>query len=348
MWECKYGTEPADLKLLAIRFSKKIWMVLVAALIGAVTCGTAYFLIHVVLAPEPEYVANSMLYVDFVQGEGEAPKYYTFNTAGWSGFVKTDEILDKAMSYMSDEIQQADYLKTDEKAAMISTPIDKEEMRASVDANVDADYRVIDLLVTNTNPDRAVVIAHSVEKAFEDFAGEMREIEKIRVMTSAVTAKQILVDTATYRAVIWGAILAAVFVLFVMLIHVILDDSIYVPITFERRYGIPMLGNDLEEIKRNTALLCANGEKVTHITIGKGLIGNAELAHVKPGDSVILDIAAGAHNGKIIEHAISQLQKLDCRIVAAMLINADEKLLKAYYFYENFYEKYNEKWKKNG
>ena len=98
MWESKYGNEPADLKLLVIRFSGKIWMLLLAMVIGAAVCGTGYFVQHVVLAPAPEYVAHSMMYVDFVRGDGKEPKYYTFNTAGWSGFVKTDEILDTAMN----------------------------------------------------------------------------------------------------------------------------------------------------------------------------------------------------------------------------------------------------------
>ncbi len=372
MWECKYGKEPADLKLLAIQFYRKIWILLVAALLGAVLFGTGYFIRYVVLAPEPTYEAHAMLYVDFVNGTDGKPMYYTFNTAGWSGFVKTDEILDRAVAY----------LQADEAAVSLSPAIDKAEMRESVEASVDADYRVVDLTITNTDPERAVIISHAIENGFLDFGNTMQEIEQIRIMTSADKADRIIVDTYTYRAIIWGAVIASVIVLLAMAIQTILDDSIYVPITFERRYGIPMLGVIMafrrpanqnstedsfqkaryEEIKANLEHLCIDG-KVALLTVDKDMAGvkehrdteNAallqiarlpkianllqypeEIKKLTQYEAVILEVPSGRHNGKLIEYTIAQAEKFNCKIKAAILTDADGKLLKTYYFGSEF------------
>ena len=323
MWESKYGNEPADLKLLVIRFSGKIWMLLLAMVIGAAVCGTGYFVQHVVLAPAPEYVAHSMMYVDFVRGDGKEPKYYTFNTAGWSGFVKTDEILDTAM----------EQLAQDSAVQQLTEPITKEEMRASVDASVDADYRVVDLLVTSTDPNRAVVIAHAVEQAFLVFGDSMQEIEQVRVMTSADTATRVWVDAATYRAVIWGAILGGLLIFFILLFYVTLDDSVYVPETLRRRYGFPVL---VEENLFNDSIAGTDGveQKFTRIPASQkeNIIENPKLLEkADQCDNIVLEIPSGDHNGKIVEETIGQLQQREKKIVGVILTNRDEKLLKAYY-----------------
>ncbi len=372
MWESKYGKEPADLKLLAIQFYRKSWIVFVSALLGGILFGTGYFIRNVVLAPEPSYEAHAMLYVDFVESDEGGPKYYAFNTGGWSGFVKTDEILDRAIAY----------LQKDENAAALTNPIDKEEMRESVKASVDADYRVVDLIVTNADPERAVMISHAIEKGFLDFGEAMKEIEQIRIMTTADKADRIMIDTDTYRAIIWGAIITSVIVMLIMAIQTILDDSIYVPITFERRYGIPMLGAtmasrrpaDLKgmedsfqkarnaEINTNYEYLCTE-EKMAVLTVSTDMadmkeykdIENAallqiaglpkvmnllqhpeEIKKLTQYEGVIMEVPAGRHNGRIIEYTIAQTEKFDCKVKAAILIHADEKLLKTYYFGSNF------------
>ncbi|MDD2970564.1 MAG: hypothetical protein PHE02_00335 [Lachnospiraceae bacterium] len=340
MWESKSQNEPADLKLLAIRFFRKIWILLLAIVTGAVVCGTGYYVKHVLLAPAPEYVAHSMMYVDFVRGEGQEPKYYTFNTAGWSGFVKTDEILDKAM----------EVLGKDPVAQQFSTVITKEEMRASVDASVDADYRVVDLLVTNTDPHRAVVIAHAVEQAFPVFGDSMQEIQQIRVLTSADTAKRVWVDTATWRAVIWGGILGGLLVFFILLIRVTLDDSVYVPETLRRRYGYPVLGvmlasdnrknagNQFREqlqrqLEENRAYFCGDAPYL-EIKTGKAenIFTNPELlSQLNAYEGAVLIVPSGAQNGKLLEETMGQVEQRGKQILGMILTEGDEHLLKAYY-----------------
>lgn len=359
MWECKNGREQMDLKLAAIRFFRKIWVLAAAMAAGGLILGFGYFVKHVVLAPVPEYQAFSMLYVDFVEGSDGKPMYYTYNDAGWAGFVKTDVILDMAMGHMP-------------------SPVPKEELRESVSADIAADYRFVELTVTNDKPDTAVAIAHAMEKAFMDFAGDMQEIEQIRIMTSADSAKRVLVDSYTYRAVIWGAILAGTLVLLSMAFYLCLDDSIYVPAAFEQRYGIPMLGLMSDKLLEEYALK-GSREKAKQTAEWKEFQLNLEYVREKNGagglgdygimgterrdsrteqlagafglialpsviyqpeasqqaracQGILLNIQAGTHNGKRIEKVIGQLQKNDCNIVGAILSHADNTLLSLYYF----------------
>lgn len=342
----KYGKECADLKLLAIRFIRKSWILLAAVLIGGAVFGIGYFMKTVILAPVPEYETYSMLFADFVEAEDGKPKYYTFNTAGWAGFVKTDEILDKAVPHMK-------------------TFVSKEELRNSVSASMDSDYRVVELIVSNPNPELALSIAHAMEQAFVEFASDMKEIDQIRIMTSADKAERVYITVHTYRVVLWGAVLAAVSVLFVMLLKEVLDDAIYVPIIFERRYQIPMLGavtgteeSTAAEITANlkylrktaskialvgidavtaetekTLILAATGEETVQMTVFPALLQNiGQVEEIRKFDGVILDIPAGKQNGKLIEKTLSLLAKQDCNVIAAVLSNADASLLKSYYF----------------
>lgn len=342
----KYGKESADLLLLAIRFIRKSWILLAAALIGGAIFGISYFMKTVILAPAPEYQTYSMLFVDFVEAEDGKPKYYTFNTAGWAGFVKTDEIINKAVPHMK-------------------TSVSKEELRNSVSASMDSDFRVVELIVSNSNPETALLIAHAMEQAFVEFAFDMKEIDQIRIMTSADKAERVYITVHTYRAVLWGAILAAAAVLFVMLLKEVLDDAIYVPIIFERRYQIPMLGAVTGEDESTAAEITANlkylrkaaskiaivgidtvveetekvmtlaakGEETVQMTVFPALIQNiGQVEEIRKFDGVILDIPAGKQNGKLIEKTLSLLAKQDCKVIAAVLSNADANLLKSYYF----------------
>ena len=47
MWECNYGKEPLDIRLLVLRFLRKSPLILAAALLGALCVGGPYFLVKV-------------------------------------------------------------------------------------------------------------------------------------------------------------------------------------------------------------------------------------------------------------------------------------------------------------
>ena len=238
MLECNYGHEIYDRKLNAILFLRKLWLIIVAAGIGALLAGSVYYIKFILFAPEPEYRTYSMLYVDFVEGE-DGPQYYTFNAAGWAGFVKTDVILDYALAYREEAGEEVNLFT-------------KEELRQSVSAGTDADYRIVDLYVTHKDPAIALEMAQAMEQGFVKFADDMRECEQIRVMTKAVSADRILIDDNTPRVVFWGAMIAGALVWMSIAIALRLDDSVYFQDQFEKRYKIAVTGSIMKHKKNKT------------------------------------------------------------------------------------------------
>ncbi len=53
---------------------------------------------------------------------------------------------------------------------------------------------------------------------------------------------------------------------------------------------------------------------------------------IREADGTILCICYGRRNGKLLEAALSNLQKQDCRVLGAVIVNADRKFLKLYFY----------------
>ena len=79
MWECKYGKEPLDTRLCFLRLVQKWWLVLLAAVAGAILFGGIYFLTHVVYGPAREYVAESEFYIEYVGAVTQEQQYTYYN-----------------------------------------------------------------------------------------------------------------------------------------------------------------------------------------------------------------------------------------------------------------------------
>jgi len=356
MLECNYGHEIYDRKLNAILFLRKLWLIIVAAGIGALLAGSVYYIKFILFAPEPEYRTYSMLYVDFVEGE-DGPQYYTFNAAGWAGFVKTDVILDYALAYREEAGEEVNLFT-------------KEELRQSVSAGTDADYRIVDLYVTHKDPAIALEMAQAMEQGFVKFADDMRECEQIRVMTKAVSADRILIDDNTPRVVFWGAMIAGALVWMSIAIALRLDDSVYFKDQFEKRYKIAVTGSIMKHKKNKTPYPdieffdfdCFASRPEIVFAVGEGnkteleqtennleslfelhgvehsfikvinIVKSPESLETLNETEVFLLIPCGARNGRRIEKMIHQVHRNQIKIAGVVLTDVDAILLHQYYF----------------
>lgn len=331
MWNESYAAEPVDLKLLLILFLRKIWIPVAAALAGAAVGAIGYMIPNVMFAKEPVFEAYSELYVDFLADEKGTYVYYTFNEAGWDSLVKTDEVLKLASGFLDGKYTVG-------------------ELRDMVSANNQSDHRMLQLTTTAEDPGKALEAAHAMERALLQFAGEMREIDQIRLFSSAQEGHRIVVDNDTVRAAALGALLAFLAAVFVLVIYLVLDDSFYIPAAFEKRFAIPMLGivgKELgkryeEELQFEYRHLCGQYMKLLAVTSreelpelwknDKKLEVYREYTTYEPDAPVLLFVKAGARNGRLIEKQIMDLRKNGLRIVAAVLTEADASILKQYYF----------------
>lgn len=367
MWECDYGKEPLDIRLLVLRFLRKSPVILLAALLGAVCIGGPYFLRKVTFGPAKEYEAVTDFYIDYaVQESGE--EYTYFNQTTWTQLITDDVFTDKILANMSE------------------TKLSKQELREYLYATMLSDTRIVTTTVTTNDPVLTMKIEKALLRAMEEFGREQKEIAGVRILQEPEEASLVTADVRTFRACMLGAVIFVFVTVFYLLIYFVLDEGIYIPATFERRYGVPMLGTicsvELPVLAKKLfsgegtfcepVLVAADGtvmleqvrealaeagikavldenlneifsklnegrtsETDDHGKRGKETDRQAEILTKEDFEGLenrklLLVVKARAHNGKRIEKLLDFCRKCDWKVSAALLWEADERLIRAY------------------
>lgn len=295
MWECKYGREPLDTRLCLLRLLKKSWWLLGITLAGAVLSGGIYFLSHVVYGPAREYTAESQFYIEYKDAVTQEQQYTFYNKETWETLIHTDIFMDEVWQ----EVQEA--------TSSWDSEITREEICESVAATLLTDVRLVHATVTTPSPELTMIISRALEPGFVKFGNQQREIDEIRRVLTPVKAELTVFDNRLLQACILGAVLFFAFALFVCYLYAVLDTSIYVPLEFERRFGIPMELPDEEPEEHSGSVWVKEKE-----------------------EQVLLYVKSGAHNRMLIEKTIRDLKKEGREAAGAVLVGADRRLIKAY------------------
>ena len=348
-WKVPYGQEPFDLKLNLILLIKKWWVLLVSSLIGVLLVGGPYFLKHIVYAPAREYEMVMDFKIDYA--ENSAGEEYTyFNQSTWYQLLQDDVFTDKVLQY----------LQADDRAIVDNTSnpdmessLTKEDVRSFMEGTLLSDTRIVTATVRTHNPELTAQVADALEKAFYDFGEETREIDEIHTWQKPEQATLVVRDVRLFRACMVGLVLFDFVTLLVMFCRAVLDDSIYVPATFEKRYQIPMVGwvkkvGDAYRYSAEYSVLVKQylKEDTLVVTMQEGIAGDAvveelqkhaisscdyveltrekevteeEAQKIREAKETLLVVKAANHNGRAIEGAISLCSKLGKEITAAVL-----------------------------
>ncbi len=362
MWECRYGKEPLNTRLFVLQLLRKLPAVLLAAILGALCVGGPYFLMKVTFGPAKEYEAVTDFYIDYaLQEDGTQHTYINFAT--WNQLVKDDVFTDKILTYMSGIGGASASAAEMENAAGIT----KEELGGYLSATVLSDTRIATTTVRTNDPALTMRIEKALVQAMFEFGERQKEIAEIRILQEPAEASLVIADVRTFRACMVGAVLFVFVTVLYLCLYYALDESIRIPETFERRFGIPMLGTirggelpvlakkvltgkaalltadkgvDLRQVK---GALAERGIEIGETCSLEELLektgtGAAE-ANITPiqnkmeslsGRKILLVVKAGAHNGKQIEKVLDFCGKCGMDIAAAFLWEADEKLIRAY------------------
>lgn len=304
MWECKYGKEPLDTRLCFLRLVRKSWLVFAMAVLGAVLFGGIYFLSHVVYGPAREYVTESEFYIEYVNAVTQEQQYTFYNKETWESLIHTDVFMDEVMAQVK------------EQTTMLDREVTREEVSNAIFGTLLTDVRIVHVTVTTNSEFLTMVITNALESAFLKFGEEQREIDEIRAILIPKEASLTMIDNRTGRACVLGAVVFVCFTLFIMYLYVVLDTSVYIPLEFERRFGISMVLSD-EAADGMSAHTEKNSESVFTQK-------NADGTHV-------LFVKSGDHNRPLIEKTIRDLLLRGENIEKAVLVNPDEKLIKWYF-----------------
>lgn len=343
MWECNFAKETIDYKLFWLRFAKKIWLVAVATILGALLVGGPYYFVNVTIGEGPSYKIVSEYYLDYAE-DGSGATYDYFNYYTWSEIADTDEFI----GILREELPEEMFASAD-------------TLRKYTDATVESDTRYLMTTVLTEHPDKTVEIARAMEKAILKFADGQKEFTSVKVVTAPVDAEKTYPDVRPVRAVILGAVLGLFVGLVGVCAYIICDSSIFLPNMVEKRYKIKALGcQEFSESKNNICYAMESAK--TLAIVGAGdldcdkasdakkyiqeiltdkcevvlmkedvISGEFDFEKLRKFDRVIFLIKAGGKNGKKIERAIEQIRRQDVNLAGAFLFGEDKWLIKRYY-----------------
>ena len=215
----EYLNRGMDLKRLALYLQKKVWLVIMLAILGAVCGGIIYQVVRSVKMPV-EYKSVSKLYISFGSDEnGEVYQYYNGYT--WNDLLDADPILDIVMSVLPG--------------------YERDEVREATTAEILSDIRLLTVTVRGDNEKFVREIRNAVESGLREYAKESKELVQIEVIRSGAP-ERVYWDDRTTAACVTGAVILGILALLGVGFGYALDESVYVQEDVEKKYGCKALG----------------------------------------------------------------------------------------------------------
>lgn len=353
MWEGCYGKEPFDLRLTALRLIASLDKVLVFTLAGTLLFGGGYYVKNVLLRGEKQYGITSIYRVDYVVEEEKDIGGVYINEMSWNTYLHSQEFLEAVLEHLAINSSHMDNDWV--------LHITAEQVSESLTAYLASDLRVPSTTVVTSWEAETEFIARAVEQAMtEEFPEGIREISDIRVIDAPETAEEVIPDVRVGRAFALSAILSCFFTVVILLLKETGDDNIWLPSTIRMRYGVrtagtlesPGLSENLHYYYKGMKKVAVCGVQAetdpAEILAALREKCGEELAEwfaapspvlcpescraLREADGILLAVQAGAHGGKQLEYSLEYLRQQDCKVTSVILWNADERLIKTYYF----------------
>lgn len=323
--------EGVDLKLVLLLLLKKVWIIIVAALIGAVICGGIYAIWHGVLMDRRQYEAQSKYYITFEETMEKSYLDHYYNGYTWNDLLSSDPILGYAMTLLPEGYERV-YVDD------------------CVEAEILSDVRVLTTTVKADTPEETILIQSALEDAVVHYAQVGDKLEEIVVIRSDEPKLETIAN-ATIRATLLGAAVSAIAAVFYLLFLIAVQDSIYLPEEFYARYNIPVAGVRLacetgKKVKKNEEMLqqrltyelesglsCfCDGKRYETVSMEELYLLH-ENAHerLERAEAVVLEFPQGKENSKKLKHVMWMLETREYPVLCAVMTNADPFLIGHYY-----------------
>lgn len=208
--------------MLKALWKRKLFIVLVAVVCAAVTCGYSVFL------AEKEYESTSRIYVVSRQNEG--------NTAPTNSDLQAGAYLVK--DYREIILSQNVLNETISKLSLTITP---ENLSKKIDVSVPVDTRILSITVKDPNPNEAARIANGLRKVAIDKIVEITQVPAVTTLDEAQvpdspSSPQIR-RNSTLGFILGGALMGVLFI-----IVELVDDRVKRPEDVDEVMGLPLLG----------------------------------------------------------------------------------------------------------
>ncbi len=351
--------EKLNLRSFYLRLLKKIWLVPLAGVIGALIALGIYTLVTVTFGPAKSYQTRSQFYIKFAYDENAGTLVDHYNAFTWSSLMSSDEVLDKILEGLDENISG-------------------QQVVNDITAEIPSDVRVLLVTVKDNDRDLTGAITTAVIASLESYGKTNEAFDSIKLLNTEEPQLVTYTDRS-FVAAMFGLVLGIIGAVMALFLMDALDDAVYVPEDCEERCGYPILGvvfkgedkgtsaedvfkvdliataksltegatdllfvsadsirdekhseEDLESLKKALGNKCPEAiSTMRAISIpGKVLDNYRKIATC---DGVILAVPYGKRCGSMVEHTIAQLKKHGCKIVGIVLTRADLSFLKTYY-----------------
>jgi len=303
-----YMSERIDTRRFVLCLLRKMWIIVLTVIAGAVIGAVAYVAYNSITDGKPVYQISSDYYIQFNEKDYPNGMDY-YNAFTWNQFITDDRIMEYAVANVKGDVSAAD-------------------IKESVSVQMISDYRILTVLVKNTNIDKLNAINEVYKTAMPYFADSLGEISSIELWTSRDMSVA-NIHAYTKNAALLGAIIAFVLAAFGWSIFYCIDDRIFVEEDWKRcDSSIPCLGYDTEAFAKDTEL---NKKAIIGDRKVKEISSVENLEDLKDIDGVILMVPWGKKNSTAIRYDIELLKKQNINILGVIINNCNEKFLKAYY-----------------
>ncbi len=262
MWEGSYASEPFDLRLTVLRLMRNLGWISAAVLLGTLLFGGGYYVKNVMLGQQPKYESVITCKLEYTNPPVQSGDYY-INEMTWNTYLDSAEFLRM--------------VKRTEPFVYMAVTADMwtecpEGVAGALSATVASDIHVPSFTVSTPVPEKTETLCQVVQKVLtEDFVDSIPEIASIKVIDVS-EPRLVRPDVRPVRAVILSAVLSCFFVLVFALLREIGADSIWLPATLRRRYGLKALGTvNSKELKENICYLFKNKGKIAVCTVDEGI-----------------------------------------------------------------------------
>lgn len=317
----QFWKEGIDEKRFALCMKNKIWLILAAALAGALFSGALYLIVRQATKGETQYRAEALYFIGYdIQEEDETLKEFIneYNAYTWGDMMRSDKVILSVLEALPD--------------------VERSVIEASLSTEIASDPEFLSAYFTTEDAALSDRIAAAYNTAMAAFGETMRGrgltgIEAWKTVPAAAVETE---NRVLYAAEL-GAVLGLLAGILILAGYYVLDDSILLESDFEKRYPYPVFGyRTVRPEKRWEASLAAN---LTY-RAGKEAFREVELARVCGADTdfdglretpIVLLVEWGTPCMRLLGHVIDTLTLQDVKLLGIIITGADNRFLQLYY-----------------
>ena len=345
------GAEPFDERLLFLRFLKNIPGIVGIILAGTALIGSLILLGRYIAAENADYEVEQYYHFNYITepvNTGDTSIIYQT----WEIYVSTPDFLEMTAQNLK-EISGGAYSLT------------AQEIDEATSMTLPTDIHVPCATVTGKDPELVKALALAFNRTLEEYLVPLlsNQITDFETMNTALIPTQPAFEPRLGQSYGLAAVLMTVLTLVIFCLWELGLDSIFLPATLRKRYGLSCAGSlGSEELPSNLAYalkdakragLCTLDEEMDPMALAQKLPEIArenaqeiscELVPVpapilctqtaqvlRTMDAVVLAVPAGIHSGKPLDHLLDYFKEQGIAVTTTVLTDADEKMIRSYY-----------------